>query len=114
MSEITLSIIETYAWVNLMPGCASNKIMFITTFNENVINKKITKISIRKAVSTDNNKWEVNLSDINTFKYEIRQNEIIIREGPDWNGKLIIEFQFEIDEQTVMLVSDPTPVESVY
>lgn len=126
MTTDILSIKHIYAWLNKMPIVGglrneSSKLLLSIELSE-PITHKINKITINRYINklvNDNaiselESWNLNLDKINSYEYEIRGNEIMIRKGPSWsNCNVFIEIELLVNENIVTLVSNSVCIENI-
>lgn len=103
-------ILNIYAWADFMPGCGTGELMCSITFNTKVNTLKVKQISV---YNNENLEHVHDLSVIDGYRYEQRDNQIIIREGPEWKGLVYVKIVIEEDDNEKVLKSNSVKVQHV-
>lgn len=114
-----------YAWVDLMPKIGMSdgvvntgpKLLLTIKLNQSLTKDEITRITIKKqnnSLSSESESWDLDLNLAHTYSYEIRSNEIVIRNGPCWKGcDVSVEMDLNVGGTIFTLVSNSVPIECV-
>ena len=111
-----ISIQSVYAWVDNIPTIEfreKKKLLCTISFNEPTKLFEIIKIEFENASILE--KFNIDIKQVNKYSFEKRNNELIIRNGPEWIGgssiRTIITIKY--NDNTYVLNSNYIKIQEV-